>query len=285
MSPGASSTAGAPCRMSCGWGAESRCSSSFLPRGRRRRSHTPGCSPWGCPCPRSVGGLRSASSEAPPTLCSICKKNSRRSDTFQLLPARWQKTNQLDAGTGQSGAPGQSLAGGSSWKWWRWIHTWGMCSCPADGVGSSQWRSESRRQWQKCCLEEDSGSGPPPEGGSGKAPLLGPAPALPAQRRDCLPAPAVPLRAAAQRGFSAPLNDRSVPFPSGRSRCVAPALARSPAAGNLPAAGRRPEKGALCAGHQWPYPVLLEMSKGSRMPSARGLCGGGSEAGAGGVET
>lgn len=87
---------------------------------------------------------------------------------------------------------------------------------------------------------------PAPEAGSGKVTLLGSAPQLPAQRPDCLLAADVPLRAAAQGGFSALLNDRSVPFPSGRSRCVAPALAISPTAGNLPAAGHWPEKGTLC---------------------------------------
>lgn len=123
---------------------------------------------------------------------------------------------------------------------------------------------------QKAMAEVLPGGGfrlrPAPEAGSRKVPLPGPAPRLPAQRPDCLPAADVPLLAAAQRGFSALLNDRSVPFPSGRSRCVAPALARSPAAGNLPAAGRRPEKGPLCAGHEWPFPIPLESSKGSPTP-------------------
>lgn len=78
---------------------------------------------------------------------------------------------------------------------------------------------------------------PAPEAGSGTAALLGPAPRLPAQRADCLPAPDVPLRAAAQRGFSAFLKDRSVPFPSGRFRCTPRPLPdpRQPGARGAPA--------------------------------------------------
>lgn len=167
---------------------------------------------------------------------------------------------------GHAGAPGQSLAGGRSWKGWRRIHTWGVCSCPADGEESSLRRSESRRAARRRIPAPTR-----PEGGQGTAALPGPAPA-PAQRADCLPAPDVRLRAAAQRGFSALLNDRSVPFPSGRSRCASRPSADP---GSREPAGRRPEKGALCAGHGRPFPVPLEMSKGSRTRQSEGSAAGG----------
>lgn len=50
-----------------------------------------------------------------------------------------------------------------------------------------------------------------------------------------------------RKAFLLPFNGRSMPFPPGRTRCTAPALARSPAARNLLAVGHRVEKGALCA--------------------------------------
>lgn len=208
-------------------------------------------------------------SDHPHSAASARKKTSRGSDTFQLLSARWQRTNQagcghrggLDTGGSRTGSGRRELLEvvatdphlGSVFLCCRW---------------SVKFPAEIREQ--KATAEVLPGGGfrlrPAPEEGSGTVPFLGPAPRLPAQRPDCLPAADVPLLAAAQRGFSALLNDRSVPFPSGRSRCDAPALARSAAAGNLRAAGRRPEKGPLCAGHEWPFPIPLEISKGNPRP-------------------
>lgn len=45
--------------------------------------------------------------------------------------------------------------------------------------------------------------------------------------------------------------------------------------GSREPAGRRPEKGALCAGHGPPFPVPLEMSKGSRTRQPEGSAAGG----------
>lgn len=154
------------------------------------------------------------------TLCSICKKKTlvdRTLPSLSLLAGKERTSWMLAPGqSGHAGAPGHSPAGGSCWKWWRWIHTWGACSCPADGAGSSQRRSESRKQWLKRCTEEGSGSDPPRRRWQDGLSVPGPAPGLPAQRHDCLPAPDVPLRAAAQRSFSALLNDGSVPFQVGK---------------------------------------------------------------------
>lgn len=136
-------------------------------------------------------------------------------------------------------------------------------------------KSPAEIREQKAMAEALPGGGfrlrPAPEAGSGNAAPLGPAPQLPAQRADCLPAPDVLLRAAAHRGFSALFNGRSVPFPSGRSRCAVSARARSRAAGNLRGAGPRRALGVPdTSGLRHP----LAMAKGSRTPSARGLCGG-----------
>lgn len=53
---------------------------------------------------------------------------------------------------------------------------------------------------------------------------------------------------------------------SGRSRCPGPS--------RIPGS-REP------AGHEWPFPIPLEMSKRSRTPSSRGLCSGGVKLGQG----
>lgn len=232
-----------------GRAAESRCSSSFLPRRRRRGSQAPGCSPRGCPCPcpRFAGGLRPASSEVPPTLCSICKKKphvDRTLPSFSLLAGKERTSRTLaPAQSGHAGAPeriwqeGAPGSGGDGSTLGECVPVLQMeCEVPSgDPRAESNGRSAARRRIPA----------PTRPGGGKVSPWLRSTAAGSAQRPDCLPAADVPLRAAAQRGFSALLNDRSMPLPSGRFRCGSPALARRPAAGNRPAAEHGPEKG-LC---------------------------------------
>lgn len=197
-------------------------------------------------------GLRPTSSEAPPTLCPICKKNPRRSGTFQLLSARWQRTNQLDAGTGTAWTPGSPdrawqegapESGGDG-------STRGERSCPADGVGSSQCRAESGQRWQKRCPEEDSGSEPPRARHRGSR-SPGPAPQL-RLKGPIVCRPRLSRFGRRNRGafllFSMPDLCRSRrEGPAAPPRPLPEPRHREPA-------GRRPEKGALCAGHRVAFP-------------------------------
>lgn len=204
------------------------------------------------------------------TLCSICKKKTlvdRTLPSLSLLAGK-ERTSWMLAPrqSGHAGSPGHSPAGGSCWKWWRWIHTWGACSCPADGAGSSQRRSESRKQWLKRCPEEV--QAPTRPGGGGRTGSLSLAPLQGCQLKGTIVCRRQMCRSGRRHRGAFLLFSMTdlCHSKSGRSRCPGPS--------RIPGS-REP------AGHEWPFPIPLEMSKRSRTPSSRGLCSGGVKLGQG----
>lgn len=157
-------------------------------------------------------------------------------------------------------------------------NTRGTCFCPADGVGSSRQRFQSRKQQPGGGFRLQTS---PQKGRSEKAHLLGPARLSPTQWLDCTLGPDVPLRAAAQKGFSAAFQWQIYAVPAGRSHCTAPALARSPAAGNVPLRAPGGEGRSVCPDTHGLSRLSWKCQKGvgSRQPEGPAAGGGQRRAG------